>query len=136
MRRPNWVSRLWQEIRTSEHTPFVLGKHDCCLFAAHCVDAMTDSEWAASLCYSDRRGALQFLKREGGLEAAVTKRLGEPTPGHIAERGSICLVDVERDGIGDGRGLGVCIGSTIAVACVDGLEFYPLARAIKHWAVR
>lgn len=130
MRRPDWVARLWETVQAHEGVPFEYGIHDCSLFAARCVDAMTDSAWADSLDYHDKRGAVRFLKKEGGLESAVSRRLGAPIKGRAARRGDICFIEVE-----DGNGLGVCLGSSIAVAAEDGITFYPLARAYQHWRV-
>jgi hypothetical protein len=127
MRRPNWVARLRETVAAQESAEFSYGKHDCALFAGRCVDAITGSEMTKAFGYSDRRGAVLALRREGGLEAAVTNRLGEPVAGHNARRGDVCMIDVKT--------LGVCLGPTIAVLDDRGFLFYPLARAQKHWRV-
>ena len=130
MRRPDWVSRLWGTARTYQNAPFSYRKHYCGLFAARCVDGITGSDWERELTLRGKRDAEALLSREGGIEQAVTNRLGNPVDGHGARRGDVCLVDVE-----GGKGLGVCMGTTIAVAAEKGLEFYPLDSAHKHWRV-
>lgn len=127
MRRADWVSRLFAVFKQYQNAEFSFGKHDCAMLSARCIDAMTGSDWSESLTYGDRRGAVRFLRAEGGLEAAVTKRLGEPVNGYNARRGDICLIDKTT--------LGVCIGSVIAVCSDNSIEHYPLNSALKHWRV-
>lgn len=129
MRVQAWVANLWQTIDAHDGAEFDYRSHHCGMFAARCVDAVTGSTWAQEMPVG-KRAAVEFLRCEGGIEAAVTKRLGEPIAGHAARRGDVCAVDVE-----DGIGLGVCVGDTIAVAAETGVTFYPLARAHKHWRV-
>jgi hypothetical protein len=127
MRREDWVSRLWETVAAHQHTPFAFGKFDCAVFAGRCVDAITGSALTEALGYVDKRSAIRVLRAEGGLEAGVTRRLGEPVIGYAARRGDVCLID--------SKTLGVCLGSTIAVLCDSGFQFYPLTRAQKHWWV-
>jgi hypothetical protein len=61
------------------------------------------------------------------LDAAVTKRLGEPLTGCGARRGDICLIDRKT--------LGVSLGTTIAVPSDKRLAFQPITRAQKYWRV-
>lgn len=130
MRHQAWLARLRETVDSYRAEPFSWGRHNCGLFAARCVDACTGSSWAAEFEFSSPREALQFVKDEGGIEAAVTARLGEPFHNYFARRGDVCLVDVV-----DGDGLGVCYGPEILVPSDDGLESYPLRRARKHWRV-
>lgn len=130
MRRQDWVGRLWRTVKNYEHTPFQYGKHDCCLFVARCIDSITYSSLARTMNYGDERGAVCFLRQEGGLINAVTRRLGTPINGINARRGDVCLVQCDSS-----DGLGVCMGSTIAVAAEDGLVFYPLRQSKKVWRV-
>jgi hypothetical protein len=127
MREQDWVSRMWQTIAKLERVPFEYGKFDCAVFAGRCVDAITGSAFTEAFGVSDKRSAIAFLRREGGLEAAVTRRLGEPVPGYAARRGDVCLIDKKT--------LGICTGPTIAVLGNSGVEYLPLARAQKHWRV-
>jgi hypothetical protein len=127
MRRSDWVARLWQTIATHERTPFAFGRFDCAIFAGRCVDAITGSALTEAFGYANKREAIRVLRRESGLESAVSHRLGEPITGHCARRGDVCLIDKKT--------LGVCIGPTIAVLANQGFEFYPLSRAQKHWRV-
>lgn len=128
-RRP---SRVWRVVEQYRDSPFEYGKHDCCLFAARCIDEVTGASREAELLtqYHDERSARRFMARSGGIEAAISERLGKPVDGYCARRGDVCFVPVE-----GGMGVGVCVGGSIAVAAQNGLEFYPLSMATKHWRV-
>jgi hypothetical protein len=127
MRRPDWLARLRQTVQAHERAPFTWANH-CGLFTARCVDAVTGSSWAPELeQIHTRRDAAAFLKREGGIAAAVTRRLGPPTPGRAARRGDICQVGV--------RAIGTCTGATVRAFTKDGLDVLPLARVSQHWRV-
>lgn len=130
MRYVDWVARLRETVDAYRAEPFSWGRHNCGLFSARCVDAITGSDWAKEFQFDSPAAALRFVKESGGIEAAVTARLGEPVPNRCARRGDVCLVDVE-----DGDGLGVCYGADVLVASDDGLESYALARVRKHWRV-
>lgn len=130
MRHADWVARLRETVDAYRAEPFSWGRHNCGLFPARCVDAITGSDFAREFQFATARAALAFVKDSGGIEAAVTARLGKPTEGRCARRGDVCLVDVV-----DGDGLGICYGPEVLVASDDGLESYALARVRKHWRV-
>jgi hypothetical protein len=127
LRRADWVSRLIETVAAHKQTPFSYGEFDCAIFAARCVDAITGSEWERSLGYSDIRSAARVRRNEGGLEAGVSRRLGNPVPGCGARRGDVCLLDQNT--------LGVSLGSQVAVLSDQKIVFYPITRARKHWRV-
>jgi hypothetical protein len=131
----DWLRRLRSEIESAESRSFAWGDHDCCLFAARCVDAMTGSsleaQWRSE--YHDHRSALRLLHDEGGLESAVTRRLGPPIRWVNAQRGDLCLMETP-DGIGS---LGVCVGAQVAcVAADNGVQYLPTNQAIACWSIR
>lgn len=127
MRHPDALARLRQTVRDHERAPFSWANH-CGLFAARCVDAMTGSTWSDELGQiHTRREAADFLKREGGIAAAVTRRLGPPTSGRSASRGDICQIGI--------RAIGVCMGATVRAFTRDGLDVLPLARVQQFWRV-
>lgn len=47
MRRLNWHQHLAQTLQAAMTRPFSWGEHDCCLFAADCVQAVTGVDVAA-----------------------------------------------------------------------------------------
>lgn len=132
MRHPDWLPRLREQIDAASARPFAWGEHDCCKFAARCVDAMTGSDVLATLTYDDKPSALRFLATEGGLEAALTRRFGEPVPWARVQRGDLCLVPTE-DGIGS---VGVCVGAQVAcVAESGGIHYVPTKAITAGWKV-
>lgn len=130
MRRTDWVEQLWRVVKAYDGVPFEYGRHDCCLFVARCIDAMTDSDlaWTLAYHYHDEPSALAFIRHECGIERAVSGFLGDTVDG-LPRRGDVAMVPTER-----GDGVGMCVGTTIAVAG-DGVEFYPLSAALKTWRV-
>lgn len=133
MRVDDWEQRLEEALEGARDRPFVLGAHDCCRFAAACVDAITGSEHLAALArqYTDDASAKRFLVRQGGMRAAVTGFLGEPIESWArARRGDVCLVPTEgMDGVG------ICVGPYIAVAAERGLSLYPISAAMAVWVI-
>ena len=139
MRFENWERRLNATVRKYERLPLKWGEHDCVLFAAECVHALTQKDPGLGYrrTYSDAAGALRLISEHGGLESLVETALA--SVGIVAERiaptfmqrGDVCLVETE------GRpALGVCLGSVIAGKSEDGLERRPLSAATVAWAIR
>lgn len=131
MRRADWVARLRETVQAWQAAPFKYGTTDCGRFAATCVDAITGRDTLLSLGYVDQRTARRFLAREGGMTAAVTRRLGPASnlPA-LPRRGDVCLVDGH-----DGPSLGVALGTAVAVLTEDGLEYAPVSAVQLHWRV-
>jgi hypothetical protein len=133
-RNADWLDSLWAVIDASLETPFEYGHHDCCLFAATCVDAMCGTAHAAYLSgqWKDEASAAEFIASHGTIVRAVTSILGiEPVLGWVrARRGDVCLVPTER-----GMGAGICVGDTIAVAAEIGVAFYPITTAEMVWRI-
>lgn len=133
MRRSDWTVRLIETVEAAASRPFEYGEADCGLFAARCIDAICENSARASelaALYQDERSALRFVAEEGGVEAAVTKRLGQPIPASFASRGDVCLMP----GVGF-EALGICVGSRVAAMSQDGMRYAPLADVIKAWRV-
>jgi hypothetical protein len=133
--KETWLSDLRSEIESAETRAFAWGDHDCCLFAARCVDAMTGSTmetaWRAE--YHDESSAMALLETEGGLQAAVTNRLGSPIRWTHAQRGDLCLMP-SPDGMGS---LGVCVGAQVVCVAIDrGIHYLPMTSAIACWSIR
>ena len=133
MRRPDWTQRLWLTIEVEKERAFSFGDSDCCLFAARCVDAITDENFEAGLraCYHDEASALAYLERMGGMQAAVTAHLGAPLERPaVAQRGDVVMF---RDGAGRDT-LGVCTGELLATTG-QGLTFHPMTAALVAWRI-
>jgi hypothetical protein len=132
MRLKDWNSRFAGLVSAVQARPFAWGEHDCCLWAADAVQALTGADPAGDLrgTYQTEQGAARVLLRIGGLVAAGA-RCG-------------CEIDLRRVIAGD-VGLvrwpdGVeCLGVRGAKAwiCVgeSGLVWLPDNSASRAWGV-
>lgn len=95
MKHPDWQKRLVTVIKAAEKRPFSWGQHDCCLFAADCVEAMCGEDFAAEFRgnYNSEAGAKKALLRGGGsLERVLARFLDEVNPSLI-QRGDVAVVE-------------------------------------------
>lgn len=118
MKHPDWQIRLINVIRAAEERPFLWGKHDCCLFAADCAQAMCDVDFAASLrgTYSTASGAKRVLLTSGGSLEKVLARYLDEVPIKLAQRGDIAVVMSAGN-----RCAGVVFGGAVFVPGDNGL---------------
>ncbi len=102
----NWPRHLTAALEAAMSQPFEWGKHDCCLFAATCVIAMTGVDPMAEFRgeYSDRQTALAALKEISGstLYNVMRRKFGNP---RRPRRGDVVYHVFE-----DGPTLGICDG--------------------------
>lgn len=133
MRLHDWQLRYAKECNKWRDAPFKWGEHDCCLWAANIVLALTGQDFANDLrfSYDSALGAAKVLERLGGVEAIATAALGEPVPVLMAGVGDIVCIDQEGR-----RSLAVCNGTNVlAVAAAGGLAVLPLTDAVLLWKV-
>ena len=128
----DWPARLAAEIERARHARFRWGEHDCALFAADVVRALTGFDLAAEFrgTYRSSLGARQWLRKYCGLLVLATRKLGDPIPVAVAARGDIVARCDER-----GPALGVCLGARCAFTGPRGLMFLPLAECVQAWRV-
>lgn len=131
MRFEDWPARLGAEIERARERPFCWGEHDCALWTASVVAAITGVDYAAEWRgkYASELGAIKHLLRGGhqSVDSLATNTLGEPIAPLLAQRGDVMLFD---------GALGVCIGTAGAfVTLEEGLTFVPLAQCVKAWRV-
>jgi len=132
MRLRNWPSRFAELVDSSRARPFEWGAHDCCLWAASAVDAITGrdpgAQWRGA--YTDARGALDLLEGIGDLEGAGALT-GKPIPIGNAFVGDVGLVTWP-DGT---ESLAVCSGHDWMCAGDAGLIRLPIDAARAAWGV-
>jgi hypothetical protein len=118
-RLPDWKPRLIAWLASIAGTPFEPGKHDCALFVAGAIEAMTGEDPAARFRgrYTTVRGGLRVIRAEGFGDHVdmVSSRLEEVAP-LMAQVGDIAVVDTPR-----GLALGVVAGAEILVLGLHGL---------------
>jgi hypothetical protein len=138
-RRADWPDRLMFEITHTDR--FVWGVCDCALFAANCIESMTNVDVARKFRgkYKTARGAYGAIKREcgkAGLEALAVHIASvygfQDTPLALAQRGDVVLTD---DTDGAGPALGVCAGADFVYVGPEGIGRKPMTSARRAWAI-
>ena len=133
-RLEDWPERLAAYVDARRSALFVWGEHDCVLFAAGAIEAITGVDVAADARggYSTGPQALRWLD-DRPLEAVVTRRLGQPVSGAFAQRGDVALVTSDYPGFD--HALAVVLGPHLAVPGARGLVYRRLTDAIVAWRV-
>ena len=134
-RLPDWPERLAELFAAMAGRAFCWGVHDCCTFAAEAVQVVTGADPLADLRgrWSSRAEAQALLGALGGLEVAVTARLGPAMPNHrLAQRGDIAMVDTAA-----GPALAVCAGSHLLAPGLSGVARVDLfgGQVLAAWGV-
>lgn len=128
----DWPERLDAVFRAHGDVPFTWGEHDCCLFAANCVQAVTGIDVAADLrgTYADAAGAARTLAGVGGPEALCDARLFERVPVAAAHVGDVGIAT-----LGGRESLVVCGGMLWHGAATHGLGLVNPAHVRAAWRV-
>lgn len=141
-RHSNWQT-LFHAYLTGNPARFHYGSHDCCLFVAGAVEAMTGTDIAAAYRgkYSTRKQALQVASGmfgartvEGIVEqVAKAHSMPEISPLH-ASRGDMVLLQPQK---GRDHLLGIVslTGTRILIAIAKGFGSVPITNAYRAWKV-
>ena len=132
-RLPDWRPRLIAYLHEVAHKPFVEGQHDCALFAAGAVQAMTGTDLAAEWRgYSSTREGIKALISSGYKSHVdiVASMFDEVAPA-LAQPGDIAAVQLDDDI----PALGVVQGERIYVVGPDRLLSIPRRSAIRAFEV-
>lgn len=129
-RRADGAERFGALLAARWGMPFAWGRHDCCLWAADAVLALTGHDPAAAWRgrYDDAAGAGRLVRRLGGVCAIAQRALGDPIEHPMLARAG----DV---GVTSSGALVVCIGEWWTVPSARGLGLLPLADALDAWRV-
>ncbi len=131
-RHNDWRSRLAVYIARVQHQSFRPGQHDCALFAAGAVEAMTGVDLAEGMRgYSTIEQGQEFLRRHGFADHVdvAARRLPEVPP-IMAQVGDVAAVSENGS-----AALGVVQGPMIYVLRLDGLGLVPLTSAERAFRV-
>lgn len=138
MRHRDWHVLLDDFFRSRAETPFAWGTHDCCLFAADGVMAMTGADPCPRGLrgYATRRGADFRLARYGGVAGVAAHvcahagfRAVAPLKAGPGDPAVVTVDGVVHLGLVEHRGL------FVRVAADTGMAEAPLAAAIQAWRV-
>lgn len=106
VRFQDWEDRLGTYLDRVAEEPFRWGTHDCALFAASCVNAMTGVDPARDYrgTYDTGRGAAAALREHGAgtLLKTVRSWFGPEKSVHFAKRGDLVMRD--------STAVGICVG--------------------------
>ncbi|MDB5658307.1 MAG: hypothetical protein JWS10_922 [Cypionkella sp.] len=133
MRYPDWKLRLIDYVGVCANLPFEYGQHDCALFAAGAVDAMTGIDLAADWRgqYSTLKSGLRAIKRAGYADhLAFASAHFEAIAIAFAAPGDLAVIDGP-----EGAVLGVVQGEGIYVLALSGLGTLPLTYARSAFRV-
>lgn len=132
-RHSDWKDRLQTHLHGLRLTPFRIGRHDCALFAAGCVEAMTGTDFAAPYRgrYATLRGGLRVLRRDGFTDAVALAEhhLVEVHPA-FAREGDVAVVPTD-----DGPALGIVAGDILYLLRPDGLGIHPRDAMTRSFSV-
>ncbi|MDO5704031.1 MAG: hypothetical protein Q4G49_03030 [Paracoccus sp. (in: a-proteobacteria)] len=134
MRLYDWEARLSDYICRVAKTPFEYGVHDCALFAAGGVEAVTGSnpavKWAGR--YGCALGGLRQMRRVGYADHIdCAARLFPAISAAARMAGDLAVVTQ-----GDDRALGIVQGALIYVLLGDQIGLVPAHRASQILGVR
>ena len=126
-----WRQRFDALVAQRSRTPFAWGSHDCCLWAADAVLAITGVDLAAAYrgTYACAAGAARLLQRLGGL-AALGQQVGPAIAPLQATVGDVGLVQRS-----DRQMLAVCCGAGWLVPGTAGLVLLQLDEALQAWRI-
>jgi hypothetical protein len=129
----DWQLRFEKVVAENSNKAFEWGYHDCILWGANAVLAITGYDAAEGFrgTYSTALGAARVLKELGGIEKLINDKLYvEPVPAGYANIGDILLVDL------DGQlTTAVCNGETMLAPGEVGLVALHTLSALKAWKI-
>jgi hypothetical protein len=134
-RHPDWMKRLMAFVTARPQPDFAYGRHDCALFAAGAVLAMTGTDFAAPYRgrYTTLTGGLRVLRRDGFADhvALAAAHLPECHPSQLLP-GDLAVLPAPDDQ----RALGVVQGAAVYLLDPAGrIAMRPLAEAVQGFRV-
>ena len=146
MRNEFWLASLEAYLASKMYQPFEWGVHDCALFAAGAIQAMTGMDVASSYRgkYSDESGAYEVLEKVTGIKNATVEdamsvassyyNCIRPIPPLQAQRGDI--VSYEHEGKPTLGVVGVNGTYAYFVSDKDTLLKLKIGHCNQAWSVR
>jgi hypothetical protein len=143
IRSQHWATRAYHEFLLSRaNTPFAWGTHDCALFVADGIQAMTGTDIASDFRgkYSDEAGALAAIKAicggstvaDAAAYCAMKHGLTEWKRPLFSQRGDLVVLE------DSGRliaGLIHLSGRHIVAAGESGLKRISISKVMRAWHV-
>ncbi len=133
MRVPDWKTQLIAYLADAARTPFQPGVHDCALFSAGAVLAMTGVDFAADWRgrYTTLTGGLRVLRRAGYTDHIdLAARNFAEVPTAFMHLGDLAVIPTP-----EGPMLGVVQGEGVYVLSLTHMIIEPRARATRAFKV-
>lgn len=120
----NWQSRLAAVVSAATPTPFEWGVHDCCTFAADCVQACTGVDPMSALrgTYASLTQAARVVAQLGGLVSIAASAGGNEVHPSLAQPGDVGLAQEKAEGGASGDILCVWLGAAWHAPGPQGLR--------------
>ena len=142
-RQKHWATRAYHQFLMGRaKTPFAWGKHDCALFAADGVEAMTGVDIGADFRgkYTDQPGAMALIKKlTGGSTVADAAAwcagkhgLVEWEHPRCAQRGDLVVFQAPTGELVAGL---VHLAGCIVAVGEGGLYRFPISKVLRGWRV-
>ena len=137
-RRKGWPEILNAELIRLHKVPFEFGKHDCCVFSANMVKALTDPEWdpmEGLRGYRSVAGSVRMLKDNNAknIDELISRIMEEhnipEVPVALAKRGDVVLGEDEK---GE-PSAGICCGMLSVYPGENNLIYKYTVNARKAW---
>lgn len=127
-RRHDWETHLHAWLDAARQRPHAYGRHDCMLFVASAVKAVTGKDYARGHRgrYGSAAGAARYLRRRGfSSPAAWIDSVLAERPVAFAQRGDVVLDD---EGIP-----GICTGHEAVFVGREGVRDGLVTLGREHW---
>ncbi|WP_374797259.1 DUF6950 family protein [Paracoccus sp. p3-h83] len=134
MRVYNWEARLAAYVARVAREGFAWGQHDCALFAAGAVEAVTGIDPAADWRgrYSSFEGGVKLIRKAGFSDHIAAARAWFPKVSRAEVMpGDLAVIDT-----GAGSAVSVVQGEMLYVLTEAGLGLIPAEQAASFLAVR
>ncbi len=138
IRFQDWRSRLGAEITKRMNAGFYYGRHDCCMSASACIEAMTGVNFIKDEfgSYRGKEASEDKLKKHGGIvkmvESFATKYSLKEVPNTRAQAGDLVLCETEE---GPALGIVELSARTFVIASKVGWVPKSVSEAIRIWRV-
>jgi len=126
----DWMLRMQSLVESRLHARFVIGQHDCCLWACDVVQAVCGYDAAHGIrgTYNTEEQAQALIDDHGGLHVLAADRFGVQIEPSQATAGDVGLIDTER-----GPALVACAGGHWLGAGPFCLVTVPTDEVVVAW---
>lgn len=130
-RLKGWQGRFTAWLAGVSREPFSYGRHDCALFAAGAVEAMTGEDFARDWRgrYSTMRGGLRVLRKAGHADHIALARALFPST-VTPKAGDLAVISTP-----EGPALGVVQGQFVYAPAAIGWALVPRSAALEFLEV-